>query len=261
MRKEKVIAAIIQARMGSTRCPGKTMRNIMGKSMLWYMLNQIKHSRYINKIIIATTVNEANEIIVEFCRKNNISYYRGSEEDVLDRFYQAAIKSHVDIIARVTSDCPLIDPKIVDDVIGYYLNNDDCVSVRTGPTYAEGHDVEVFPFSALEIAWKEAKLKSEREHVTSFLWKHSERFKIETLKSPQDLSHLRITVDEEIDFQVVKEIVESLYDEKKAIYLDDILRLYQEKPQIFKLNQSVIRNEGYLKSLARDEMVKEVRNG
>ena len=244
--------AIVQARMGSKRCKGKTLRNILGKPMLWHMVNRTKHSVYIDKIVVATTREKKDDVIVNFCKDNQLLYYRGNEEDVLDRFYQAALQYNAGIIVRVTSDCPLMDPKVTDSVIKFYLDNPDHDLVRTGPTYAEGLGTEVFPLSSLETAWREAKMKSEREHVTPYLWKHPERFKIKTLQLLQDLSYLRMTVDEEIDFQVVETIFKHLYNDNTLFYTEDIIELYKKKPYIFEPNQNVIRNEGYIKSLNED---------
>lgn len=247
-----MIGVIVQARMGSTRLPGKVMKEMLGKPLLFYLIERLKYSKLIEKIIVATTNNEADQIIVDYVKSLGVEIYCGSEEDVLDRYYQAAKKYGIDIIVRITADCPLLDPKVTDEVIKYYLEYQEYDLVRSGSTYPEGFDTEVIPFKSLEIAWKEAQLKSEREHVTSFIWKNDKRFKVETLTFNQDLSYLRITVDEEVDFQVVKSILENLYRKDEMFYLEDILRLYKSKPEIFKLNQNVVRNEGYLKSLTED---------
>jgi len=248
--------AIVQARMGSNRCKGKTLRDILGKPMLWHMVHRTKHSVNIDKVVIATTTQKRDDVIESFCRDNGLSFYRGSEEDVLDRFYQTALQYNADVIVRVTSDCPLMDPKITDSVIEFYLNNPGYDLVRTGHTYAEGLGTEVFPLASLEIAWREARMKSEREHVTPFLWKQPERFTIKALQYPQDLSYLRMTVDEEVDFRVVESIFKHLYKRNKLFHLEDIMRLYKEKPHIFEPNRNAIRNEGYIKTLMEDHQAR-----
>jgi spore coat polysaccharide biosynthesis protein SpsF len=255
-----MIGAIVQARMGSTRLPGKVMKEVLGRPLLFYLLERLKRSKLIEKMVVATTDSQVDQPIVDYVENLGIQVFRGDEEDVLDRYYQAAKKYNIDTVVRITADCPLVDPKITDEVIRYYLEHQEYDLVRTGPTYPEGFDTEVFSFESLETAWKEARLKSEREHVTSYIWKNNNMFKVKTLVFAQDLSYLRITVDEKVDFEVVKLILENLYREGEVFYLEDILRLYWEKPEVFNLNQKVIRNEGYLKSLREDRVVK-VKNG
>ena len=219
-----MLAAIIQARMGSTRLPGKVMKNILGKPMLWHMIYRLKWSKFIKKIIIATTQKKEDDVIVEFATANGLDSFRGSEEDVLDRYYQAAKKFGVDPIVRLTADCPLIDPKLVDKIIEHYLKNRDKFDyVRSGPTFPDGIvETEVFSFNALEKAWREAKWASEREHVTPYIWKNPDKFRIYTVENDRDLSHTRLCVDDEGDFYVVSEVFRSLYTEGGIFYLDDI---------------------------------------
>jgi spore coat polysaccharide biosynthesis protein SpsF len=211
------IIAIVQARLGASRLPGKTMMDIMGKPMLWHVINRLKQSRRLTDIVIATTTNEKDKAIIRLARESNVKNYAGSEEDVLDRYYQAAIKFKADIIVRITSDCPLIDPEIVDKVIEYFLSgNFDFVSNTMQPTYPDGLDTEVFSLGSLQRVWKEAKLKSEREHVTPYLWKHPELFIIGNVKNDTDLSRFRWTVDIDEDLQFVREIYQRLYIEDNS---------------------------------------------
>ena len=248
------VIAIIQARMGSTRLHGKVLMCVEERPLLWYQIERLKRCKKISKIVIATSVSSQDDAIEVFCMKNKIDCFRGSENDVLDRYYQCAVTYKADIVVRTTGDCPLIDPYLTDEAVGYYLENKDFDLVKTGPSYPEGFDVEVFPFNSLEVARNEAKLKSEREHVTPFLWKNDQRFKIKILSLKKDYSFLRLTVDELVDFDVVKTVIEKLHKKNGTIfYLEDILDLYKKRPGIFEKNKNVIRNEGYQKSLQEDK--------
>lgn len=251
-----MIGAIIQARMSSTRLPNKVMKEVLGRPLLFYLVERLRKSELIQKIVIATTTADADKRIYDYSKSLGVEAFCGSEDDVLDRYYQAVQKYKIDTVVRITSDCPLIDPKISDDVIRYYLEHKGYDIVGTDPCYPEGFDTEVLSSKALEIAWKEARLKSEREHVTIYIWKNVKRFKVKKLTFSQDLSFLRITVDEEADFKVVKAIIENLYKKNEIFYLKDILEFYKKRHDIFKLNAGIIRNEGYLKSLAKDYEVR-----
>lgn len=251
------VVAVVQARMGSTRLPGKTMKDILGKPMLWHMVNRLAKSKLIGKMVIATTNKERDKAILEFAEKFNLESYAGSENDVLGRYYQAAKKFGAEAIVRVSADCPLIDPKIVDKIIGYYLANRDQLDyVHNGLSYPDGVvESEVFSFAALEKAWKEARLTSEREHVTSYIWKHPEIFRIATVENNEDLSSLRLVVDDKNDFQLVSEVFKGLYREGEIFHLKDIIDFLRQNPELLELNRSTIRNEGYLKSVAGDKPV------
>ncbi len=249
------IDCIIQARMGSTRLPAKVLMEIEGKSILLYCLEQASKSKLINKIIVASTINQNDEILIEKVKNYGYDVFAGSEDDVLDRYYQAAKKFGTKVIVRLTSDCPLIDPQIMDNVIKTFqeIKCDYCSNVQP-PTFPDGYDVEVFSFKALERAWKETKLMSEREHVTPFLWKNNKKFKIVNVENDEDLSHLRITVDEKEDFILIEEIIKKI--KKSPIYLKDILKLFKEEPELLKINSKYARNEGYAKSILEDKIVK-----
>jgi len=253
-----MVTAIIQARMGSSRLPGKTMRETMGKPMLWHMINRLKKSQFIKEIVIATTTKERDQIIREFAERNGLESYAGSEEDVLDRYYQTAKKFGLETIARFSPDCPLIDPHIVDRIIGYYLKNKNRLDfVHGGLSFPEGvGDTEVFSFAALEKAWLEARLASEREHVTPYIWKNPQLFRIATVENQEDLSHIRLVIDDEKDFQVVAEVFKNLYRENRIFHLKDILDLLSKNSQLLELNKHTVRNEGYLKSVAKDKIIR-----
>lgn len=206
------IVAIIQARMGSTRLPGKILKKVNGRSLLSYQLERLQQSNYINDLVIATTIDEKDDLIVEFCKKNNILWFRGSEEDVLARYYETAKTFKADVIVRITSDCPIIDVQVVDKTIWNFMdNNFEYVSNTVERTYPRGLDTEVFTFAALEKAYNEATLARDREHVTAYFYTNPDVFKVGSVQNEVDYSKYRWTVDTEEDFQLIKNIIEKLF--------------------------------------------------
>lgn len=253
------IIAIIQARMGSTRLPGKVMMEICGKPVLQHVVERVKGSEYIDKIIVATGMGEANDRIREYCTNNNIDIYSGSEEDVLDRYYRAALTHRTeadDLIVRITADCPLIDPEIIDKVIEMQISqNLEYTSNVLKLTFPDGLDCEVFKFSALEKAWKDATLKSEREHVTQYIIKHPEIFQRSNFENNEDLSSLRWTLDEYEDYVLIKTVYEKLYRKKPLFLINDIIGLFNEELDLRNNNSAYSRNEGLTKSLSEDDSI------
>lgn len=251
-----MIYAIIQARMGSTRLPGKVMMELCHAPVIEHVVNRLNKSALIDKIIIATSVNENNKPIIDFCKNNDINYFVGSEDDVLDRYYQAAIDNNVedeDIIIRITSDCPLIDPFVVDKVIEeHFSNKNDYTTNVIDCTYPDGLDCEVFNFAVLKDAWVNANLSSQREHVTLYIRDNPDKFKLGNVKNDKDLSSLRWTLDEKEDFIFIKEVYENLYNNDSFFTMEDIVRLLNEKPELLDINSKFTRNEGLLKSLKED---------
>jgi spore coat polysaccharide biosynthesis protein SpsF len=246
---EPKVTAIIQARMTSTRLPCKVLMEVMGRPLLSYQIERLRFSKRINNIIIATTVNKEDAPIVKLAQKEGIDFYRGSEDDVLDRYYQAAKKYHVAHIMRLTADCPLIAPDICDSITDAYFEN-GVDYVRTGESFAEGLDCEIIGFGALAKAWLEAKLKAEREHVTLYIRNHPELFKTMVKQNETDDSRYRITVDEEEDFLVVKTILENLYKGNDNYFTAMEIKSYLDaQPEVYRLNSDIIRNGGLLKSL------------
>lgn len=246
-----MIVAIIQARMGSTRLQGKVLIDIQGKLLLEHVIDRVRMARLIDRMVIATTFNEKDKAIIEFAKNLNIPYYVGSEDDVLDRFYQAAKKYKAETIVRITPDDPFKDPEVTDKIISYYLKYKDSldyVSNTIKPTYPEGLDVEVFSFETLEKAWKEAKKPSEREHVTPYIWNHPELFRLTNVENDEDLSHLRWTLDTEADLRFTQEIYARLY-RGQVFLMKDILALLSAEPELTQINQGITRYEGYLESL------------
>jgi dTDP-glucose 4,6-dehydratase len=254
MKNELNICSIIQARMDSTRLPGKVMMKIKDKPLLYYDIDQVRASKLINKVIVATTTSPHDDVIEKAVNAIGFDVYRGSENDVLDRYYQTAKKFNVDVIVRITSDCPLIDPVVIDEVIQKFLDTqcDYCSNVQP-PTYPDGLDVEVFSFAALERAWKEAKLMSEREHVTPYLWKNTDKFKIEKVVNDKDLNRYRLTVDQKEDFDLVALIYAKI--RKRPILLNDLMELFKKEPELIQINAKYTRNEGYAKSVKEDKLI------
>lgn len=246
------VTAIIQARMTSTRLPGKVLMEVMGKSLLSYQIERLRFSKMIDKIIIATTVNKEDDPIVDLAQKEELDFYRGSEDDVLDRYYQTAKKYNAAHIMRLTADCPLIDPDICDSIVGAFFEN-GVDYIRTGETFAEGLDCEIIGFEVLARAWQEANLKAEREHVTLYIRNHPELFKTMVKENETDDSRYRITVDEEEDFLVVKTILDNLYKGNDSYFtIKEIKSFLDTHPEVYRLNSHIIRNEGLLKSLQHD---------
>ena len=185
-----MIGCIIQARMGSKRLPGKVMMRVDKQNpSIFYTLNQLKFCKKINEIVVATSTNKEDDMLVDYLEKNKINIFRGKFDDVLDRYYQCAKEKHYDNIIRITADCPLIDPVIVDSVIDKFEKSKVDYTSNVHPrTFPDGYDVEVFSFTAIENAWKNATLPSEREHVTPYIWKNPEKFSINNYQNNKNLS-------------------------------------------------------------------------
>jgi len=209
-----MITAIIQARMRSTRLPGKVLLPLGGKTILENAVERARQAKLIDEVVLATSTEAADDVIAELCDKKSIAYFRGSENDVLDRFYQAALAYKAENICRLTADCPLIDPAIIDKAAQEFLSGKyDYVSTsHPVATYPDGFDTWIFSFAALERSWREAKLPSEREHVTSYIWNHPEKFKISSVKNEVDLSEYRLTIDEPADYELLKLVVANVED-------------------------------------------------
>ena len=234
--------AIIQARMGSTRLPGKILKEINGKSLLEYQIERIQRSKMIDDIVIATTNKEAEDPIIRLCMRLGISYFQGSEDNVLKRYYEAAILNKADTIVRLTSDCPLIDPVIMDDVIKYYIlnrNSIDYCSNTIERTYPRGLDVEVFSFVALEAAFHNAVLSRDREHVTSYIYTNPNLFRVAGITNDIDLSQYRWTVDTIEDFELITNILGSLYPLNNEFLLKDVLNLLNGNTQWNNININI----------------------
>lgn len=246
---------IIQARMGSSRLPGKVLKQIKGHSLLEIQQQRIKPSPLVDKIIIATTTNVEDDEIEKFCIEKGITYFRGSDWDVLDRYYQAAKPFNPTNVIRLTSDCPLHHHTVVDFVIDEYLKSgkDYFSNSNNEPDFLEdGFDVEVFSFKALETAWNEAKLLSEREHVTPYI-KNSGKFLCGWKKYNNDYQY-KLSVDSENDFKAV-EMIFNAFESLTDFGMNDVLELLKIKPEILELNKESIINSGYVKSIQNDKKI------
>lgn len=251
------IVAITQARFGSSRLPGKVLLKIGNKTLLHIHLERILKSKKISKLKVATTLEPESIEIIKVTSALNLECYQGSLNDVLDRFYQTAKNEQPDYVVRLTSDCPLIDAEVIDSVVDLCLaENLDYCSNTLDPTFPDGIDVEVFRWQALQDAWKNATLSSDREHVTPYIWRNSTvhnktLYRSKNYYSADDFSNIRLTVDEPADFNLVSTLVNQIGDNKAW---QDYVTVLIENPQLFSLNQSIRRNEGYMKSLKNDKL-------
>ena len=240
--------------MGSTRYPGKVLEILKGeKRVLDYVINQLSFSKSIENVIIATTTLEQDNVIVKYAKDNNLEYFRGEPLNVLDRYYQCAKEFSLETIVRMTSDCPFLDPTVVDRTVKeFYQNNYDFVSNNLVRTYPIGVDTEVFSFDTLQKAWKDAKLPSEKEHVTPFIKKNDSIFKIHNLENEQKVPIYRITIDRREDLKFLKEIAKNINHE--PILMKDVYDVLETKREILELyNDKMHVVEGYNKSLKDDE--------
>ncbi len=241
--------AILQARMSSTRLPGKVLAPILGRPMLSLQIERIGRARACKNLIVATSDQAEDQPIADLCAEIGVAVYRGSLNDVLDRFYRAALPHRPDRVIRLTADCPLADWTVIDRVCdaaeagGY-----DYCSNTVDPTWPDGLDVEVVSFEALETAWREAESPSEREHVLPFIHRRPDRFGIGSVRNDRDLSHLRWTVDEPADLDLVRCVYEALYPADPAFTTDDILDFLDAHPELVRLNAHIERNEGLKRS-------------
>jgi len=249
------VVVIVQARLGSMRLPGKTLAEIAGRPMLAHVVERASAIPRVAEVVLATTVSVRDEDIVTFARQESIPCVRGSEEDVLDRFRQAPAERRADVVVRVTADCPLLDPEVSGLVVAQYLTRRgqvDYVSNVHPPTYPDGLDTEVFSRQVLEIAWREARLPSDREHVTSYIWRHPDRFRLGHVTHAEDLSAHRWTVDTPADLDFVRAVFEARAAAAAGVRMHDVLVLLRAHPEIQTLNAGQRRNEGLARVLAAE---------
>ncbi|WP_197438679.1 cytidylyltransferase domain-containing protein [Polaribacter sp. BAL334] len=246
---------ITQARVGSTRLPGKILKEVNGKSLLEIHLERLKKCIKISEIIVATTINNPDKVIYDKALEWGYSAFRGSESNVLDRFYHAVKNSNADWIVRVTSDCPLLDPVLVDDIISFaHHKNYDYVSNSVLERFPDGQDVEVFKFSALKTAFQNATLKSDLEHVTPYIrnnanGKGANFFSSKNFDCEKDFSAIRMTVDEQRDFELIEYLIQKLGTDKTWLEYTN----YIIENDLIKMNNQIVRNEGFLKSLKNNK--------
>jgi glutamate-1-semialdehyde aminotransferase/spore coat polysaccharide biosynthesis protein SpsF (cytidylyltransferase family)/predicted dehydrogenase len=243
------VVAIIQARMGSSRLPGKSLAEIEKRPMLWHVIQRVRRARLVDRVVVATSIASADDAIENMCRENGVPCYRGSENDVLDRFYHAARAEKAGQVVRITADCPLIDPEVIDLVVRRFQRGDlDYASNSMVRTYPDGLDTEICSFSALERAWHEATKTSEREHVTPYL--RSEKFRTANVEngSTSMYLHYRWTVDETEDLEFIRAVYKA-FRERESFGMKDVLELIERNPGLEKMNSDIVSNVGYYKSL------------
>lgn len=251
-----MIAAIIQARLGSSRLPGKVMREVNGRPLLSYMLERVAFAKSIGQLAVATTDKPQDGEIEVFCGSQGIHVYRGSEDDVLDRYYRCAAPLKPEAVVRLTSDCPLIDPSVIDEVVGVFQSGNYDYVANTAPpvgTYPDGMDVEVFSFAALERAWRETTKPSDREHVTFCFWQNPHLYRTRRHDLLEDLSKYRLTVDYPEDLELIRSVVTALYPQKRNFSLADILDFLRRNPDVLGLNTSRAWNEGWQSAFEKDK--------
>jgi spore coat polysaccharide biosynthesis protein SpsF len=246
--------AIVQARMGATRLPGKVLADIGGVPMLRRVLDRLQAVPGIDDLVVATTTNPEDDVLAAWLTNSGIAFYRGSSDDVLDRFVQAAAGKQADLIVRVTADDPLKDPEITSQVIDILKANPtlDYASNTIEPTWPEGLDIEVVRLSALQRAHREAILKSDREHVTTYIWNRPQDFKLHNLLWDRNLSHWRWTVDNPADLELMRHIFVQFADLPLVGYRE-IVAWLERHPELLAINAGTVRHEGYLKSLEAEK--------
>ncbi|MFB4167776.1 cytidylyltransferase domain-containing protein [Virgibacillus sp. JSM 102003] len=236
------VVAIIQARMGSTRLPGKILKKVLDKPLLEYQIERVRRSELIDEIVIATTLNKDEQPIIDFCNKHSLSFYRGSEKNVLSRYYEAAKEHNADVVVRLTSDCPIIDASIIDKVIREYLEYNDSINYTSNTlvrTYPRGMDTEVFSFQTLENTYVNAGSNAEKEHVTPFIYQHPELFGLLSVVNDIDTSNHRWTVDTKEDYLLIKKIIESLYETNPIFSYHDILEVLNNNKEMMNINSDI----------------------
>lgn len=237
------IVTVIQARMSSTRLPGKVMKSVINRPLLSLMLERVQRARLAGTIVVATTQNRDDDIIAELCRNDNINCFRGHSTDLLERHFKAALMYDADVILKIPSDCPLIDPDIIDRIIELFIKNQnryDYLSNLHPATYPDGNDVEVFSFRTLYRAYKEADKDFEREHTTPYMWNADKKFKTGNVEWETGLNYSlshRFVLDYTEDLEFIRRIYEELYSSNPCFGLDDILRLLDNKPGLKTINR------------------------
>ena len=243
MAMSKHVVTVIQARTGSSRLPNKVLRPLLEKPLLVRMVERVRAAKLSGTVVVATTNMVEDRPIAWVCNTENIPLFRGHPTDLLDRHYRAGKQFDADVVVKIPSDCPLIDPDVIDRVIGTYLENPeayDFVSNLHPATYPDGNDVELMPMSALETAWQEASRDFEREHTTPFFWENPDRFRIKNLTWETGLNYAmshRWTIDYEEDYQFIRAVYEALYPQNALFSLDEILKLLVDRPDIAAINQ------------------------
>jgi spore coat polysaccharide biosynthesis protein SpsF len=239
--------------MTSTRLPGKILADVAGKPLLYHVVTRAQRARTLDLVVVVTTDRPSDDPTERFCLDRGVNCFRGSEDDVLDRYHRAAEKFAAETIVRLTADCPLLDPGVIDTGVTLFkAGNYDYICNDNPPTYPDGLDVEVFRRDALVRAWREARLPSEREHVTPYIWKQPGLFRLGRFANDTDYSKLRWTVDEPADLEFVRRVY-AHFGTSTQFGMTDVLELLRQQPEILEVNAGFERNEGYLESLKEDK--------
>ncbi len=254
------ILIIIQSRIASTRLFGKVMLQILNRPVLALMHERVKRSRFHTDIVIATSTNPLDQNIIQFAEREKINVFAGDEIDLLDRHYQAAKLYKADAVVKIPSDCPLIDPLVIDNVLSFYLKNHnkfDYVSNLHPATYPDGNDVEICSFRALEQAWRDADRDYQREHTTPYIWENTDIFRVANLEWETGFEYFdkyRLTLDYPEDFELIKRIYENLYPKNPNFGLNEIIKFLDENPEVYNLNKKYLGKYWY------DNHLDEIKN-
>ena len=241
------VHAIIQARCGSSRFPNKVFADINGKPLIWHVVNRLSYAKTIDKIVVATTISEKDDKIEAWCRDNSVACFRGSENDVLNRYYAASVTFSSDVVVRITADDPFKEPSVIDAVVSKLIQEGyDHVTNNLPPSWPEGLDCEAFTFDALKMSEQSAKDNFEREHVTQYIYRNPDKFVIGNYASVDNLSSLRWTIDNEADYEMVKAIYSHRDPKNEGILLmAEILEILEKYPELSKINSEVERSAMY----------------
>ncbi|NQT90392.1 MAG: glycosyltransferase family protein [Candidatus Omnitrophica bacterium] len=249
------ILAVVQARMGSKRLPGKVLSDILGRPMIFRIVERLKMCKSLSNIVVATSTDKRDDAVEESCKRHGLTFYRGQEQDLTDRFYQAAKLFNADAVLRVTADCPVVDPRVTDGLIDFFLANKDkydyVSNARPRPTYPHGMDVEIFSFSLLERLWNDVKDPFRREWFTTLIFENPKDYRIACFENDRDLSDIRLTVDYEEDLELVRYVYDKLYSKDRCFLLEDIIKLREQDPEIFEINKKYGRNLQYFEELKK----------
>lgn len=249
------VVGVVQVRMGSSRLPGKVMAEIEGRPMTWHIVSRLRHARLLRNVVIAVPDGERDEPIRCMARDESIPYFAGSEADLIDRIYKTAVRFRADAIVRITGDCPLVDPDVVDLLVKTYLDRAeelDYVTNARPPTFPHGLDAEVYPIATLQRLWHEIKDPLYREWFPVYVWEHEDELRMYNVEHSENLSHLRWTVDYEEDLAFVRQVYNRLYADGRVFRMMDVLQLLEIEPDLVFINAGHHRMEGYLKATAID---------
>ncbi len=240
------IVTVIQARRGSTRLPDKILLPLAGRELLVRMVERVLAAKLSGTVVVATTTNKEDDVIQEICQREGYNYYRGHETDLLDRHYRCALEFDAEAVVKIPSDCPLIDPKVIDKVLSFFIENADkydFVSNLHPATYPDGNDVEITHMHILKQAWENAERQLEREHTTPYIWENEDKYRCENISWETGLDYSmshRFTIDYQEDYDFIKTVYDKLYDINPVFRLEDIIALIEKEPEIYEINSKYL---------------------